>query len=155
MEHLLNLNARLQFSSLPCYNSKQVWRIHALYWLRLIRPYLKKKEQLSCDQSTHSSKLKRVHVSTCMMLYCDAFKAGLSLVSSRGSSINLSDNVKDRLCSARNATTIASILAALSRMCTVGIGGTSVVLDGDVEASQYAGGAPYMTLLPRAYSLQE
>ena len=58
MEYLLNLNAELQFSLLSCYNGKQVWRIHALYWLWLTCPYFKKKEQLSCDQSTHSSKLK-------------------------------------------------------------------------------------------------
>ena len=62
----------------------------------------------------------------------------------RESSINLSDNVNNRLCSARNAETIASILATLSRICTVGVGGTSGLLDSDVEASQYTGGAPYM-----------
>ena len=73
------------------------------------------------------------------------FEAGLSLLSSRESSINLSDNVNDRLCSARNTTTIASILATMSRMCTVGVVGTSGVLDGDVEASHYTGGAPCMT----------
>ena len=76
-------------------------------------------------------------VSCCSTMYLSFFKAGLSLLSLRESLINLSDNVNGRLCSARNATTIASILSTLPKMCTVGVGGTSGVLDGDIEASQY------------------
>ena len=104
----------------------------------------------------------QTRVSPCVNLY-DAvvqcilsfLKAGLPLLSSRESSLNLSDNVNDRLCSARNATTIAPILATLSKMCTVGVGGTSGVLDGDVEAYSILVVHHTWHLLLQAYSLRE